>query len=184
MSGADTRRDAARYDPVARALHWTMAVLIVAALILGLFGDAMEQWGWNPISLHKSLGITTFVTAVGRLAWRIAHPAPPYPAHLAAWEKAAAKAAVWFFYAAMLAMPIGGYIFSSAGRYPMQWFGVPLPKLPVERGSALADIAREGHELLGFVVAGVVVLHIAAALRHRLRRDGVWPRMAPATGKR
>lgn len=184
MTGtAATAANGGRYTGVAQLLHWAMALFIIAAVLLGLFHGALEAMGWRPIALHKSIGITVFVLTLVRIGWRIANPPPPYPATMVGWEKLAAKSAVWIFYGLMLVLPIGGYIFSSAGSRPMMWFGIPLAKLPVAEGSALAEIAHEAHELLGFAMAGLILLHIAAALRHRLvLRDGLFARMLPQRG--
>ena len=75
-------------------------------------------------------------------------------------------------------IPLSGWMMVSAGNKPLAWFGVAFPKLAVEKGSALAEISHEGHEILGFVMLALVVLHAAAALRHHyLLKDGVLRRM-------
>jgi cytochrome b561 len=94
-------------------------------------------------------------------------------------EIAAAKAVHLVFYGLMLAMPLTGWIMSSAGKYPLTWFGLfDIPKLPVTRESALYDLGHEGHEILGWLFLALAVLHIAAALRHHLLlKDNVLRRM-------
>ena len=101
----------------------------------------------------------------------------PYRPALKSGELMLAKAVHVTFYALMLIMPLTGWIFSSAGKYGAAFFGIPV-NLPVAKSSALAGLSNEGHEILGYAMAALVVLHIAAALRHHLMlKDGVLRRM-------
>ena len=84
----------------------------------------------------------------------------------------------WLLYVLMLAMPIFGYTMSSAGKRPMLFFGIELPKLPVEKGDMLAGLAHEGHEIGGYIMAALVVFHIAAAFYHQMvMKDNLLRRM-------
>lgn len=118
----------------------------------------------------------------GRVAWRLGHRPPPLPAHTPAWEKGAAHATHWTLYLLMIAMPVTGWLMvsGSANRRPLTWFGLfDIPYLPM--GEAAGGVGHEAHELLGWLMLALVVLHVAAALRHRLiLRDGILARMAPA----
>jgi cytochrome b561 len=171
--------DVARYHAVARALHWTMAALIVFNLASGLLHDALED-SVQLIPVHKATGILILTLTLVRIGWRLANPPPPLPAHVGGSERAAAHAAHIGLYALMLAMPISGWIMSSAGRYPISFYGLfEVPKFAVTREDAIAGIARNGHGLLGWVLLALVLLHVAAALRHHfILRDGVLRRMA------
>ena len=98
---------------------------------------------------------------------------------MAAWERGAAQAMHWLFYGLMIALPMTGWIFSSAGKYPISWFGLfEIPKLAVEKGSALAEVTHEAHEILGYAWAALLLIHVAAALRHHfVVKDGLMARM-------
>ena len=167
----------AHYSRVAMWFHWTIAVLVIINLAIGLLHDAI---GGMPA--HKAIGLTVLALTVGRVAWRLAHRPPPLPAHTPAWERGAAHATHWALYLLLLAMPITGWMMVSgaATRRPLTWFGLfDLPYLPV--GPAAGDAGHAAHGLLGWLMLALVVLHIAAALRHWLiLRDGVFGRMAPA----
>ncbi|MBO9621166.1 MAG: cytochrome b [Sphingomonas sp.] len=169
-----------RYSTGAIVLHWTVAVLILVNLFIGLFHESLLE-GVRVMPLHKSIGVTVLVLSVARLAWRLAHRPPQLPDGMAAWEKTLAKGVHWVFYLLMLAMPLTGWIFSSnpARPRPFDWFGVfQLPLLPVSGGAAAA--AHEAHELLGWLMTALVLLHVAAALRHHfIQHDKVLVRMAP-----
>lgn len=165
-----------RYTRVARALHWVMALLIIANLVGGLAHDALGDW---VMPLHKSTGLLILLLALVRIGWRIGHPAPPYPATMAAWERLAAGATHLILYAMMLLIPLTGWIMASAGRWPLDFYGLfAVPKFAVSKGDAIVGISHEGHELLAYAMIALLVLHVAAALRHHfLLRDGVLRRM-------
>jgi cytochrome b561 len=174
-----TMRDA-RYSRVAIAFHWTIALLVIVNLVIGIGHDAIPALrAFMPA--HKSIGITVLVLTIGRIAWRLGHPAPPLPAGSPSWERAAAHTAHWGLYLLLLAMPLTGWLMSSGPekRRPLNWFGMfDIPYLPAS--SASADFGHSAHGLLGWLMLALVVLHIGAALRHHLLlRDDVLVRMAP-----
>jgi cytochrome b561 len=174
-----------RYSRGAIAFHWTIAALVLANLTIGILHDSLPR-GWQAMGWHRSIGVTVLVLSIGRLGWRLAHRPPPLPAAMPPWERTASKAIHWGFYLLMFVMPLTGWIFSSNPERlrPFSWFGlVNLPMLPVSSGFAVA--AKEAHELLGWTMAALVVLHVAAALRHHfLLRDGVLGRMLPGAERR
>ncbi|MFS0773298.1 cytochrome b [Sphingomonas sp. 1P08PE] len=167
----------ARYSAVAMWFHWTIATLVIANLVIGLFHDAIGL-----MSAHKAIGLTVLALTAGRVAWRIAHRPPPLPVHTPGWERGLAHATHWTLYLLMIAMPVTGWLMVSGDetRRPLTWFGLfDLPYLPV--GTAAGDFGHDAHGLLGWLMLALVLLHVAAALRHRLiLRDGILGRMAPA----
>ena len=173
-------RQTARYSRVAMWFHWTIAVLVIVNLVIGLLHDAIGGMG-----LHKPIGLTILALTAGRIAWRLLHRPPPLPAHTPAWERAAAHATHWVLYLLMIAMPVTGWVMVSGAevRRPLTLFGLfDIPYLPVGRDAA--SLGHDAHALLGWLMLALVVLHVAAALRHWLvLRDGVFGRMAPALEK-
>ena len=166
------------YNRVARVLHWTIGGLILLNILGGIFHDAIGPV-FPVMPIHKSIGFVVLALSLFRLVWRFTHPAPPLPDAMAGWEKAAAHGLHWFFYALMLVLPITGWIFSSAGDRPLQFFWLfDIPKLAVEKGSGLAEGTHNAHVLFGYVWAVLLIGHIGAALRHQyLLKDGVMNRM-------
>ncbi len=169
-----------RYSRVAIWFHWTIALLVVVNLAIGLLHDsipAMRAW----MGAHKAIGLTVLVLTAGRVAWRLAHRPPPLPAHMPLWEKGLAHAAHGLLYLLLVAMPLTGWLMvsGSAKRYPLNWFGLfDVPYLPVS--TAAGGFGHSAHAVLGWLMLALVVVHIAAALRHHLLlRDGVLVRMAP-----
>jgi cytochrome b561 len=172
--------DAPRYDRVAVAFHWAIAILVLANLPLGMLHERIEEgFDYSAIWIHKSIGLTVLMLSLARLAWRLAHRPPPLPAELAAWQALAARIVHALFYALMIALPLTGWIRSSGGPYPLSWFRLfDVPKLPVAEDGVLDSAASALHDRLGWLMLALVLLHVAAALHHGLaRRDGLFRRM-------
>jgi cytochrome b561 len=173
-----------RYSSVAIAFHWTIGILIIANLLGGLlhesFGDAAAGL---IIGLHKATGILILFLSLARLAWRLGHRPPPLAVTLKRWEIGLAHATHWLFYIMMIALPMTGWLMSSAGsrKWPISFFGLfDVPFLPVAQDKAFSHTMGESHEILGFLTIGLVVLHVAAALKHHLfDGDNTVERMIP-----
>lgn len=170
---------AQKYTRVAVWLHWTVACLIIGAVLLG--------WGaaWVPdanvrqvIDTHKSVGLTVLGLAVLRLLWRLGHPPPPMPAQFSPAERKGAHWAHWTLYALMFALPISGYLhdsaFKLAAQHPLKLFWlVPVPRIWAI--SHMEPAAKEhfhsvlfaAHVWLGYGLYALFLLHVAGALKHQ-----------------
>ncbi|MCB1960487.1 MAG: cytochrome b [Rhodocyclaceae bacterium] len=175
-----------RYTSTAIALHWLIALGIIATFSLGLY---MHELQLSPTKLklyswHKWAGVTLFMLALIRLGWRLTHSAPPLPASMPPLLRKAANAAHWALYALMFAIPLSGWLMSSAKGFQTVWFGVlPLPDL-LAKDKALGDALKEVHETLNFTLLALVLAHTAAALKHHfIDRDSVLTRMLPQRSK-
>jgi len=173
---------AADYSRTAIGLHWLAALAIAGNLAFGL---TMVDLPLSPAKLkyyswHKWAGVTIFLLSALRLLWRLAHPAPALPSSLPAWQRAAANASHHLLYALFFAVPLSGWLFSSAAGFQTVYFGVlPLPDL-LSRNKELADILKLVHRYANYTLAALVVVHVAAALKHHLvDRDEVLARMLP-----
>ncbi|MDI1296807.1 MAG: cytochrome b [bacterium] len=167
-----------RYSSVARWLHWIIALLILFNLWLGFAHDALPK-AWKVMPIHKSVGLTVLALTIVRIMWRLTHRTPPIPASLPAWERLVAQVTHFAFYAFMLIIPLTGWIMTSAGDRPLTWFFLfNVPKFSVAKGDAIVGLSGEAHEILGFIWAALIALHILAALRHHfILKDGVMRRM-------
>ena len=172
-----------RYDRVQRTFHWSMAVVIIAAMLIGLYcayrtpGDATRRF---LLEWHKSLGMTGMMLIVLRIAYRLAVAAPPYAERMGRLNHAAASGAHLGLYALMLFMPLTGYWNSAAGGYSLPFFWLfQWPRvLPVDEASS--RLGEELHYWGAWAIYAVVGLHVAAALWHRfVKRDNVLDRMLP-----
>jgi cytochrome b561 len=171
-----------RYGLPAIALHWLMALIIIAGFVIG---QIMVDMRFSPtklqlVSYHKWLGITVFLLALLRLAWRWSHPPPaPLPGQ-PRWQVRLAAVAHAMLYLLMLVIPLTGWLYSSAAGVPTVYLGVvPLPDL-IERGAEAKDLLKSVHAALNRVLLVLVVGHVLAALKHALiDRDETLARMLP-----
>jgi len=180
-------RDAPRYGPVAIALHWLLALMILTSFCVGL---SMTGLPFSPLRLklynwHKWAGITILALSAVRLLWRLSHPPPPLPAPIRSampgWQLAAHRGLHALLYLLFFAVPLLGWAYSSALGVPIVWLGVlPLPDfVPVDKDFAEA-VLKPLHALGAFSLAAVAGVHAAAALKHHfIDRDGLLDRMSP-----
>lgn len=193
-----------RYSTVAIVLHWTIALLIIGQLFGGTYmhelqhevrglpaSDPRKAEVFQLYQLHKSFGITILVLSLTRLAWRLGHRPPPLPAAMPGWEKFAARGTHTLFYVLMIGTPLLGWAIVSTASFnvPTVLFGVvELPHLPLqglENREDLHEVFEEGHELAGKAIIALLILHVAAALKHHLiDRDNVLAHMAPIFGRK
>jgi cytochrome b561 len=171
-----------RYTRTAQSLHWLMAIGILGSVALGFY---MHDLPLSPrklqlFSWHKWAGVTLFLLALLRLAWRLGHRPPALPAGMSPRQRWIAEAAHGVLYLLLFAIPLSGWLMSSAKGFQTVWFGVlPLPDLlakDVELGKQLQIL----HEGLNLLLLGLVAGHVAAALKHHfVDRDDVLTRMLP-----
>jgi cytochrome b561 len=135
----------------------------------------VRAWWFN---LHKSIGITLAALVVLRLLWRLGHPGPSLPGTLPRMQRIAAAGTHWALYACMLVMPLSGYLGSSFSKYPIKYFGNALPHWGWDWPSAKAFLSNV-HLAAAWLLAALIAVHVVAALRHALRRDGLFSRMWP-----
>lgn len=177
MNTAQT--DAQRYSAVAIALHWAIAALIIFNIAFGFF---ME--GFKPplkgivIPLHISSGMTVLALTVVRIIWRLTHKPPAFTAGMKSWERTAAHLAHGLLYFIMVAMPLTGWAIISAhpprpGAGPVIWglFRMPpisaIANIDPATQPAAHDRFVEIHSIGGWLTLGLLVLHVAAALKHQ-----------------
>ena len=167
-----------RYRAVAIALHWLLALTLSFQLALGA-AMPKDATGYAPYQLHKSVGILILLLTLLRLAWRLAHPPPP-PVERGL-TAGLAKAVHAGFYLVLVLAPLTGWMLVSTAPIdvPTVLFGaVPWPHLPLAPN--LHQASLKAHELLSWIGFGLVLLHVAGALRHQfILRHSLLQRMAP-----
>jgi len=157
-----------RYSPPAIVLHWLLALLIFVTFPLGVY---MHELPLSPdklklYSYHKWIGITILLLASLRVMWRVTHTPPPLPDDMARWQRLASQVVHGLLYLLILAIPLSGWLMSSAKGFQTVWFGVlPLPDL-VGKDKALGDLLAGVHQALNFTLLALVILHVGAALKH------------------
>ena len=179
-----------RYGVVAMFLHWIIAAAVLVMIGLGLImtrmtPGTMEQF--QLYQLHKSIGITILILTVLRLGWRLVNPVPTLPEGMKPWERLAARATHWGFYALTIALPMTGWAMVSASplNLPTVLYGTVdwphLPAIAALQNRAAAEEAFElAHESLAVLAVLTFVLHVGAALRHQFQlKDDVLRRLRP-----
>jgi len=167
------------FNLLARLLHWSMAIAILAMLFIGAAMVVSMQHREQLLDLHRPLGLAILLLAIVRLANRLRNKPPPLPADLPRIQKFMAEASHWILYGLMLAMPVIGWAMLSAGGYPIvvfDGFNLPaiLPHSPVVYG-----ILRPLHGVLAYLLFFTILGHLGAALFHAwVRRDDVFAQMA------
>ncbi len=172
----------AGYSGAQKALHWAVAALVLAMVPIGIamttIGDgALKN---NLYEVHKSLGVITLALVAVRLALRWRRGTPPPVPGLPAWQRAAAHLSHIALYGLLVAAPLTGWLGVSACCPPVNLFWAVPVTLPVGGGFEVAKPILAIHDVLTLALAGVVALHVAAALHHHLgRRDETLRRMLP-----
>ena len=171
-----------RYTGVAMGLHWIMAFALFGVFSLGVY---MHDLPFSPSKLqyfswHKWAGVTLFVLVFVRLTWRLTHRPPALPSDMPRWQQLMAAATHHGLYLLMIAIPLTGWLMSSAKGFQTVWFGVlPIPDL-LEKSEEMGDLLRNVHEALNILLALAVFAHVGAALKHHIiNRDDVLTRMLP-----
>jgi cytochrome b561 len=170
-----------RYRWPTIGLHWlTLALIVAAYIIMTILQDmSLSPQKLKLYSWHKWVGITVLFLLPLRLLFRFLDPLD-HRAGLTALEVKASAAVHGMIYLLLIAVPMFGWLHSSAAGFPVVWFGVlPLPDL-VGKDKALAELLKELHAGSVNLLIALVALHAAAALyHHHIRRDGVLARMVP-----
>ena len=177
-------RAPAVHNPGLRFFHWLMAALIFTALPLGVWASLLphrSEARSDVLFFHKSIGITVLCLVVLRIVWRLAAGAPAYSEPLGRLNHAAAQSAHIALYALMIAMPVSGYLTSTASGSPLPWFGLfTLPRL-VAKDKSLAEATNWAHYIFAWTLAFVLAAHLGAVVWHAaIRRDSVLTRMWPS----
>ncbi len=176
------RNTPTRYGLVSQSFHWLIVGLILFQYTWAWRIDSAEGFRarLELVTQHKTIGMTILALAVVRLLWRLFNPPPPLPSALSARERFAAKTGHWSLYGLILAMPLTGWLYSSAAGLGDRWWGpVNFPSL-VESGEQLEVVFGNLHWALAIALGVVAGVHVLAALRHHFwLKDDVLKRMLP-----
>jgi len=174
----------ARYHPVSIALHWLLGAALAGMFAVGLY---MVDLPFSPQRLqlfnwHKWAGVLVLTLSFVRLLWRLSHRPPALPvaveAAMPGWQRIAHQGTHLGLYGLFFAVPLLGWAYSSAAGFPVVLLGVlPLPDF-VPVGEDLADVLKLLHRFSAYAMAGLVLLHVAGALKHQfVDRDRLLARM-------
>lgn len=171
-----------RYSKLSITLHWLIAVLIIAAFVLGLYMTGL-QFSLTKLKLfswHKWLGITVLGLVALRLINRLFQPAPSYPDSMEKWEKTAANSVHFALYFFMFAVPLSGYFYTYAAGFPVMYLGLFELPAPIAPDPVLKVQLKTLHEILTTMMLMLISLHVGAALKHHfIDKNGIINRMLP-----
>jgi cytochrome b561 len=167
------------YGTFSKVMHWLTAAIILALVAVGIYmadlprdTDLQKQYAFKFYGLHKSVGVIALVLIAVRLIWLRISPNPTLPAVFAGKERLLVDGLKKLLYLLMIIVPVSGYLMSNAGGYPIKFFGLfELPAI-VGKSKALGGFVHEVHEIAGFAILFVVLLHMAGAIKHRLKEKG------------
>src|SRR3989338_4624565 len=128
-------------------------------------------------NLHKSLGVTVFLLLLLRIYIRVKQSPPPFPTSMKEWEKKLADIVHKGLYVLTMAVPLSGITMAIYSKYGIKWFGLSL--VAGLDNPELRDIFKETHEVIGAILITLIVLHIVAAIKHKvIDKDNVMQRMS------
>jgi cytochrome b561 len=160
-----------RYGAVAIALHWLMAIVLTALVVMGLYMVSLPDVGFDTkkivlILYHKQIGMFALALALLRLAWRTGHALPALVETLPEWQKVAARLVHLCLYGLMFALPVTGWLMSSAAGFPVSLLGLfDLPDL-VPHDDYLFQAFVQAHKWSGYALIALTSVHAGAALTH------------------
>ena len=168
-----------QYGLIAKAFHWVIAYLVLGLIPVGL-GMGMipnSPLKFEIYAMHKSFGLLVLFLGIGRLLWRFITPAPDHLENHKPWERALAGASHVWLYICIFGMPLSGWLMSSAGEFPVPFFGIQMPAL-LGKNEGLGNLFFQIHQILAYTLLFILALHIAGALKHHIfDRDETLKRM-------
>jgi len=193
MPLANTERE---WGALAKLFHWSVAALLALQLLGGLYLSTLNLYRPEDlkayvavIATHKSLGLTVMFLVLLRFAWRLVNPRPALPATLTGFESRVARLSHGLLYVLLVALPLFGWMQSSAYRAKTTFWGLftlpdIVPAAYARPGArAVWQFAQTTHTVLAVLLTVLIVLHVFAALRHHfVKRDEVLARMLPGRG--
>lgn len=179
--------EAKRYNAIAILLHWVIFVLLVVTVAIGWRAEDLDKAArLQAMQFHKSFGLTILLLSVFRLVWRHINPPPAPPSNMSARDLLIMKLTHIAFYGLMIGIPLLGWLLISTSSYKFptmfwglfEWPAFPLSELGFSK--ALHEIAEFLHSKFVWLGIVLMVLHVAAALKHQfVDKDGILGRMIP-----
>jgi cytochrome b561 len=170
------------YSGIAKLLHWIIALSVLIMVPIGLIMGRIASGDVQNLlyHLHRSFGVLVLALMLVRLLYRVVNSAPPPEPTLTGLQRAVSHLVHLALYALIIAQGLIGWVATSAYGADIWVFGLFIMPNLVAKDQSLAEPLFAVHDVLGFVVAGLLAMHIGAALFHHfIRKDGVLRRMLP-----
>jgi len=168
-----------RFALPSRILHWLMAPMVIAQLLIGVTMIASMSYYPLLLAIHRPLGVLILVFAVVRLANRLTHRLPPFLATMSPAERRIGTWSEYLLYALLLVQPLTGWAMLSAARFPIVLVGpLHLPGI-APHDIDVYGVLRQAHNVFAFLLFATFTAHVCAVLFHTLvLRDRLLDRMA------
>ncbi len=169
------------YDIISKSFHWVITLIILALILVGFYmvDIPYSPWKLKVYALHKSFGLLVLWLAGLRILWRVYTSPPKSLETHAKWEKELSKIIHTSLYIAMFVMPLSGWAMSSAGEYPVPFFGFQMPDI-VSKSPDLAKLFNQMHKVVAYLLVASVTLHALGAFKHHfIDRNKILITMVP-----
>lgn len=179
------KNSAFQYGAIAKFLHWALALLILLQYYLvywkrWVLPEKSAMANFYIGGLHKPIGVVFLLLALFAVIWHVNNPKPAYPPQMHNWEKQSALLVQGVLYLTLFAMPLSGFMMSTAAGYPPSFFGLFQFPQWIPQNPAVAHFFFDVHQITGYVIIALVTIHIAAALKHHfIDHDDILKRMLP-----
>ena len=163
------KNESNRYGKVSRMLHWTIAILFISLIPMGIFASMIpEDTEYRNVYyvVHKTIGVTVFLLVIVRLIWNRLSRRPSLDSALTSREEKLAHRAHNTLYVMMLAIPITGFMMTSYHGYETYFFFWEMQ--PLWEQSEIYQVWGGFHKyLLPYLLYIVLGAHILGALKHQ-----------------
>ena len=165
----DIRNTPEHYGLIAKLLHWLVAVIMIVLIGIGWYMVKLSDEDvlyWRLLDFHEALGLSLFVLLPLKLLWMVVSPNPKLPPTLAAWERGAAAIVRWFFFAAILLIPLSGFLFVASNGEAVKLYDlITIPDIGglTKKGR---DWLSDTHYYASYGCAALIAIHVMAALKH------------------
>jgi len=155
------------YGVISKSFHWSMALIVIGLLLLGYFLDERSYSAnqFTLIKLHKSFGLLILYFVALRIIWNFWSKRPDSLAHHQKWESLLARTIHIFLYAALIGMPLSGWVMSMSGGYPVAFFGVEVPSF-IDKNAKINSLSWDVHKILSYCLIAGISLHVLGAFKH------------------
>jgi len=163
------KNESNRYGKVSRMLHWTIAILFISLIPMGIFASMIPEdteYRNAYYVVHKTIGVTVFLLVIVRLIWNRLSRRPSLDSALTSREEKLAHRAHNTLYFMMLAIPITGFMMTSYHGYETYFFFWEMQ--PLWEQSEIYQVWGGFHKyLLPYLLYIVLGAHILGALKHQ-----------------
>ena len=174
------RNTTIRYGSIAIFFHWIIAFSVIGMLLFGFFMDVFPKGEirTSAINVHKLIGLIILCLMILRMAWTISNVKPLFPAELPAWQHYAERTGHLLFYILLIAMPISGWVMSTADDKAPHFFQHIIAAPWITPNKETSDLFWTFHSKLAWIIVAFIILHVLAALKHHfINKDNILKRM-------